>query len=71
VENFGWNFSANPHSEPEGMALSSGAVVTAAVTVQLATNVNGKSMNYEGHEVSRRNIVGDHIFLRVTSRPSW
>jgi hypothetical protein len=34
VENFGWSFSANPYSEPECTALSSGAVVTAAETVQ-------------------------------------
>jgi hypothetical protein len=36
VENFGWNFSAKPYSEPECVALSSGAMVTAAETVQPA-----------------------------------
>jgi hypothetical protein len=34
VENFGWNFSANDYSEPEGGMLSSAAMVTAAKTVQ-------------------------------------
>jgi hypothetical protein len=34
VENFGWNFSANDYSEPEGMMLSSAAMVTAAKKVQ-------------------------------------
>jgi hypothetical protein len=36
VENFGWNFSANDYSEPEGGTLSSAAMVTAAKTVQNA-----------------------------------
>jgi len=34
VENFGWNFSANDYSEPEGVMLSSAAMVTAAGMVQ-------------------------------------
>jgi hypothetical protein len=34
VENFGWSFSANDYSEPEGVVLSSAAMVTAAETVQ-------------------------------------
>jgi hypothetical protein len=34
VENFGWIFSLNSHSEPESIALSSIAVVTAAEKVQ-------------------------------------
>ena len=34
MENFGWNFSANPYSEPECMVLSSAAMVTAAEKVQ-------------------------------------
>jgi hypothetical protein len=34
VENFGWNFSANDYSVPEGAVLSSAAMVTAAETVQ-------------------------------------
>jgi hypothetical protein len=34
VENFGWNFSAIAYSEPEGVVLSSAAMVTAAETVQ-------------------------------------
>jgi hypothetical protein len=34
VENFGWNFSAKPYSEPECTTLSSAALVTAAETVQ-------------------------------------
>jgi hypothetical protein len=34
VENFGWNFSAKPYSEPEGIVLSSAAMVTAAEKVQ-------------------------------------
>jgi hypothetical protein len=34
VENFGWNFPANDYSEPEGMMLSSAAMVTAAEKVQ-------------------------------------
>jgi hypothetical protein len=44
VENFGWNFSANDYSEPEDVVLSSGAMVTAAETVQNAREeiINGK-----------------------------
>jgi hypothetical protein len=34
VEKFGRNFSANDYSEPDGMVLSSAAMVTAAETVQ-------------------------------------
>jgi hypothetical protein len=34
VEKFGQEFSANDYSEPECMALSSAAMVTAAETVQ-------------------------------------
>jgi len=34
VENFGWNFSAKPYSEPECVVLSSAAMVTAAEKVQ-------------------------------------
>jgi hypothetical protein len=37
VENFGWNFSVNHYSEPEGMVLSSAAMVTAAKKVQRET----------------------------------
>jgi hypothetical protein len=36
VENFGWNLSANDYSVPEGVVLSSAAMVTAAETVQNA-----------------------------------
>jgi hypothetical protein len=36
VENFGWNFSANPYSEPEARSLSSAALVTAARMMQSA-----------------------------------
>jgi hypothetical protein len=34
VEKFDWNFFASPYSEPEGMVLSSAAMVTATETVQ-------------------------------------
>jgi hypothetical protein len=34
VEKFGWNFSASDYSEPDCMALSSSAMVTAAEKVQ-------------------------------------
>jgi hypothetical protein len=57
VENFGWNFSANDHSEPEVVVLSSAAMVTAAETVQnagFATMRTGKIINHEGPEGSRR-----------------
>jgi hypothetical protein len=37
VENFGWNFSANPYSLPECATLSSAALVTAAQKVQRAS----------------------------------
>jgi hypothetical protein len=35
VENFGWNFSANRYSSPDSECVSSGALVTAAETVQI------------------------------------
>jgi len=34
VENFGWHLFANDYSEPEGIVLSSAAMVTAAEKVQ-------------------------------------
>jgi hypothetical protein len=37
VENFGWCFSAHTHSEPQSIALSSAALVTAAPAVQVMT----------------------------------
>jgi hypothetical protein len=57
VENFGWNFSANHYSEPEGVVLSSAAMVTAAETVQnagLRLCDLRKIINHEGHEGSQR-----------------
>jgi hypothetical protein len=37
VEIFGWNFSANVYSLPDGRSLSSGALVTTPRLVQLSS----------------------------------
>jgi hypothetical protein len=47
VENFGWNFSANDYSLPEGVVLSSAAMVTAAETVQKVESPRSRELLLE------------------------
>jgi len=46
VENFGWNFSASSYSEPEGIVLSSAAMVTAAKKVQRGFAADAKTKTF-------------------------
>jgi hypothetical protein len=50
VEKFGWNFFASPYSEPEGMELSSAAMVTATEKVQAEekTSTTKGTKDHEG-----------------------
>src|SRR5216684_1438192 len=59
-------FSAKPYSEPERMVLSSGAMVTAAETVQRT----GKHHKPRRTRRSTKGFVG-RVFLRATSCPWW
>ena len=56
MENFGWNFSASPYSEPECSALSSAAMVTAAEKVQ-AARVTWNHERDERDEVVRQTLL--------------